>query len=232
MHAMPPDEINPYAAPSAPLGDAPTLTGGPLAEVEAIRRKYLSHEASVKAIGALNFAGAVVLAFAAVALIVGMYFVGPDAIKVGPVAFMPRVILGVLAVVYLAMAVLSGTLGIGLRNLRPWSRWGTAGLTAFSILVNLGSLSSTALRGKPEDLAPSVAGTFIGVAIGLYILNLVIGKKAPYVFSPAYQEVIAQTPHIKYKSSCILKGALVFFLVLVLLIVIGAIVGNSTRVGR
>ena len=31
------------------------------------------------------------------------------------------------------------------------------------------------------------------------------------VFSPAYKEIIARTPHIKYRTSLILKIALVIF---------------------
>ena len=54
-----PDDFNPYAPPAAPLGEAPLVASGNLAEAEAMRRRYLNHEASVKSIGSLHYMAAV-----------------------------------------------------------------------------------------------------------------------------------------------------------------------------
>ena len=44
-----------------------------------------------------------------------------------------------------------------------------------------------------------------------YILYLMLSEKGSVVFSPAYKEIIARTPHIKYRTSLILKIALAVF---------------------
>ena len=56
--------VNPYAAPETPLTGAPVGSSPALAEQEAIRRKYLNHEASVKSVGSLHILGGILYAFA------------------------------------------------------------------------------------------------------------------------------------------------------------------------
>ena len=43
----------------------------------------------------------------------------------------------------------------------------------------------------------------VGTLINLYILYLFLSKKGRTIFSPAYQDVIAATPHVKYRTSII-----------------------------
>jgi len=58
----------------------------------------------------------------------------------------------------------------------------------------------------------------IGTVINAYILYLFLSKKGRTVFSPQYKDVIAATPHVKYRTSIIVW----IFLALVLgLIVLG-----------
>ncbi len=70
--------------------------------------------------------------------------------------------------------------GIGLRKLKRWSR----------IVATLGS--ALGLLIFP-----------IGTLISAYILYLLWGKQGRMVFSSDYRNVIAATPHIKYKTSII-----------------------------
>jgi hypothetical protein len=56
-----------------------------------------------------------------------------------------------------------------------------------------------------------------GTIINGAILYLVFSKKGAKVFSPEYQEVIRQTPHIKYKTS-IMVIVLVSILLAVLIV--------------
>ncbi len=68
--------------------------------------------------------------------------------------------------------------GTGLRRLRSWAR------------IPTGILSGLGLLGFP-----------IGTIVNGYILWLIFSQKGKTVFSDEYQAVIAQTPHIKYRTS-------------------------------
>ena len=48
----------------------------------------------------------------------------------------------------------------------------------------------------------------LGTLIGFYMLYLLLSKKGTMVFSPEYKEIIAQTPHMKYKTSPVVWIAL------------------------
>jgi hypothetical protein len=91
-------------------------------------------------------------------------------------------------------------LAYGLRRLRSWARWPTVVLSFIGLL------------GFP-----------LGTLISALILANLLGKKAAMVFSPEYKDIIAATPHVKYKTSIIVK----VFLVLLLLALIGIIAAVS-----
>ena len=99
------------------------------------------------------------------------------------------VVVGALFAVLAAGQLFAGS---GLRRLRPWAR------------IAAGVLSGIGLIGFP-----------LGTIINGYILWLLFSQKGTTVFSPEYQEVIRQTPHIKYKTSIVVwvvLGLLVLFL--------------------
>lgn len=82
--------------------------------------------------------------------------------------------------------------GMGLRKLTPWSR------------IVAGVLSGIGLMAFG-----------LGTIINAYILYLLLSKKGSMVFSDRYKQVIARTPHVKYKTSIIvwiLLGLLVLIL--------------------
>jgi hypothetical protein len=151
---------------------------------EEMRKKYLSHEASVKSIGFLYYLGGAFLTFAALGVTVSA-FGGkgkPEAAVIG--------------IVVLVLAVAQIWVGTGLRRLRPWARIPTA------------ILSGIGLLGFP-----------LGTLINGYILYLVLSQKGATVFSPDYQAVMQQTPHIKYRTSPVVW----IILAVVLLLIVGGI---------
>ncbi|HEY1053095.1 MAG TPA: hypothetical protein VGE39_25165, partial [Prosthecobacter sp.] len=113
------DEFNPYAAPKAEVITQDT-------EAEAIRRKHINHEASIKAVGCLYGLGAIVLF---VVLIAGLTRLGgAGSYELGYMAG------------FAVVALLTGLLARGLRNLRRWAAilvgvW--AGITLVLGIANL-----------------------------------------------------------------------------------------------
>lgn len=64
----------------------------------------------------------------------------------------------------------------------------------------------------------------VGTLIGAYILYLLLGAKGKVVFSPEYQAVIAQTPHIRYRTPLVVW---ILLIVLLLIILFGMFVGTT-----
>jgi hypothetical protein len=186
--------FNPYAPTSATIPE--TGEGD-----EATRKKYLSHEASIKSIGVLYLLGSI-LGFlgTVVYLVLGLANVIMPSRN-------PAESLG-LGIFLLAFAVFAGAfstfqfiLARGLRRLTPWCR--IAGIV----------VSCLGLLGFP-----------IGTLISAYFLYLLGSQKGVYVFSPEYARVIAATPHIKYKTSIIVWIFLGILMFVIGLAVIGVIV--------
>ena len=150
------DIANPYAAPTARVDDIPANS-----EAEAIRRAHISHEASIKAVGLLDYLGGAMLLLGAV----GFLF-GPD-----PVLF---------TLLFAALGVGLCFAGWGVRGFRPWGRYVSVALAAIGLL------------GFP-----------IGTIINGYILYLLLSKKGRTIFSPEYRDVVAATPHVKYRTSIV-----------------------------
>jgi hypothetical protein len=153
---------NPYAPPQAHLESQST-------EAEAIRNEHLSHEASLKAVGALYYLSAAMLIIGGVSLVVGPG--GDDAARGG--AMQGPIAGGLL----LLLAVGAGALGFGLRRLKSWTRIPAA------IFSGLGMLNIP-----------------IGTLINGYILYLILSRKGRTVLSAEYAEVVAQTPHLRYRT--------------------------------
>jgi hypothetical protein len=170
------EALNPYAAPSARVEDLPAVS-----EAEAIRRAHISHEASIKAVGLLDYLAGAVLLFAAA----------------GTARSAPG-------------ALLLAALGIGLF----FAGWGVRALQSWGRIAGI-VLAALGLLGFP-----------IGTVINGYILYLLLSKKGRTIFSPEYQEVIAATPHVKYRTSIVVW---VFLLLLAGLVVFA---GVSAFVGR
>ncbi len=97
--------------------------------------------------------------------------------------------------VFFALAIAQFIVGSAVRKLKPWSR------------IGIGILSGIGLLGFP-----------LGTLINGYILFLTFGKKGRMVFSEPYKEIIAATPHVKYKTP---KAVWIILAVVVAIIGIG-----------
>jgi hypothetical protein len=105
---------------------------------------------------------------------------------------------------FLSLGVLQIWSGIGVRKLRPAARIGATVISAIGLL------------GFP-----------IGTLISAYFLYLLLSEKGSYVFSDAYKQVIAQTPHMRYKTSILTWIVVILLVTLVLLVIV--IVSLMTR---
>lgn len=212
----PPADFNPFEAPRTRIGAGPAGLGAG-GEDEAIRRRYLGHEASVKSIGSLYYLGAILVGLAMGAAIWGVASEGGND---GGAVF---------AAAALAVAfALTSAMGYGLSNLKNWARWIAVVLMGLGMLNNLANMG-IALAMGPDSVPGYVFGvSAIGLLIAGYILYLLVSPAGSMVFSPAYKGVMARTPHIRYKTSIVLK----IFLGLIVFVLLLAVVGAVLRRGR
>ncbi len=227
MTTMNPQDLNPFQAPTADIG-TPTLTGA-TSDAELIRRTYLSHEASVKALGTLNYLVAFFAVFGVVIFALGaLGVVDMNGNNANP-GMNPQLMAGIFAGGAFVGLLLYGGMGYGLRNLQPWARWVTIvlmGLSLFSTLVQIVILAAL----NPAAAAAGLVAAIIPSLITGYIFYLMASAKGAMVFSREYREIVRQTPHIKQKTSIIVKvllGLLVAFLLF--LAVAGAISALGNR---
>jgi hypothetical protein len=87
--------------------------------------------------------------------------------------------------------------GRGLRKLKSWAR------------IVTGIWSGIGLLGFP-----------LGTLVNAYILYLILCKKGSTVFSSDYKQVIAATPHIKYKTHILIW---IFLLILITFLLLGIV---------
>ena len=189
-------ESNPYA---------PSATQSPVKDVsvtgaEETRNYHLSHEASVKSVGFLYLLGGLFGTLLGIGYVIGgVSIIANPPANGGEFGF----ILIPLGVFVLAISVVQFATGLGLRKLKPWTR--IAGIV----------LSCIGLLGFP-----------VGTLISAYILYLLLSKKGQFVFSDEYQQVMAATPHIKYKTSIIVWIFLGLLVVLILFGIVGLLISS------
>lgn len=140
-------------------------------EYESIRQAHLKHEASLKSVAILLLLGGALMLFSGVMIMVSMSSMSGNS-EMDMTGFI------------LAMAVIYGAIGLvlillahGYRKLKRWVR------IPGTIVACLGLLSFP-----------------IGTLINGYILYLLWSQKGKMVLSAEYQEVIAATPHMKYRT--------------------------------
>ncbi|WP_435009980.1 hypothetical protein P12x_001199 [Tundrisphaera lichenicola] len=220
-----PRDVNPFEAPRAGIGQYAAADDYLESESDAeiIRRAHIGHEASIKSLGLLNFFFAFFGLLGTLALLamgVGLIPMPPSQDPNSPSPEAMRGIFLGLSLVYLAMTVLNGGMGYGLRALQPWARWTTVVLTALSMLYILGVSVVLALAQPAAGLFVLMLGSLI---LG-YILYLMISAKGGMVFSSQYKMIIRKTPHVKYKTSLIVKIFLGLLLFVIGLAIVGALV--------
>lgn len=171
---------------ASPLADI-SMSASPFAaeDVETVRQTYLKHEASVRSVGTLYYIGGAMLGFVALAMLI-------QTVTFSTMRSADVGMLLVLGLFYVGLAVLSFILGAGLRRLDARVRIPTIVLSAIGLLW-----------------VP------IGTIINGYILYLLSCAKGKMVFSPYYHSVMAQTPHLKYRTSLLTWILLIFLIVTV-----------------
>jgi hypothetical protein len=220
-------EVNPFQAPRAHIGER-AMAGEFETDTEAeiIRRAHIGHEASIKSIGLLNYLGAVFGGIATVCLVlIGLGLVPMSQRAADPNAPPPeamRIVFLGIALVYLVLTVLNAAMGYGLRHLQVWARWTTVVFTVLGLIYTLLVSAVAALTNPIVGLISLLFGSLIPG----YILYLMVSAKGGVVFSPEYKLVIAKTPHVKYKTSLIVKIFVGLLLFVFLLGVIVAIVSS------
>ncbi len=169
-------------------------------EVEAIRYKHLSHEGAMRSVALFYLVGGVIGNFVGLVVIVAGFgaIFGP----LRPDGTSPRSVgLGFLAfgsIVFLYSFALL-VVAHGFKKLYPQFR--ELGL----IVAGLGML-----------FVP------IGTIINSYALYLLISKKGVTIFSPEYQKVVGQTPHMKYKTPIVVWIVYGFLMLLIVAALLSA----------
>jgi hypothetical protein len=162
---------------------------------ELVRREHLHTEVSIQAVGRLYLLGCILILLA----FSGIFIASFASMRNGNVSLISFAgsALGALAV-----CAAYGAAGFGLRKFRPWAR------IVATIIAVIG------LIGFP-----------IGTIISGYILYLMWNGKGRTIFTAAYQDVIAATPHVKYKTSIVVW----IILGIVLLLLVALVMVPLTR---
>lgn len=168
----------------------------PFGDAEAVRKEHLKHEASIQSVGSLYYLGGAAVLLVSIVILIGGISWSSDSAESGVGMVIGACVMGLLGGVQLWTAH-------GLRRLKPSAR------------VPVTLLSGLGLLGFP-----------FGTLINGYILYLIHSKKGCTVMSAEYAQVIAQTPHIKYKTSIIVW---IFVGLVVALLVLGIIAGLTSK---
>ena len=115
----------------------------------------------------------------------------------------PRQDLAVFMIVGIPLGVGQVFVGWGLRQLKKWAQ------------ITSCIISAVGLFAFP-----------VGTLINAYILYLLLTKKGRTVFTPEYQEVIAATPDVKYRTSIIVWIFLALLVALIALAVLAPMFGK------
>jgi hypothetical protein len=102
--------------------------------------------------------------------------------------------------VLVVLSLVLGAVGVGMRRLRSWAR------------IPGALVSSIGLLGFP-----------IGTLISGYALVKLLGRQGRLVMSEEYREIIVATPHVKRKTSVVLKVLLFVLLAIIAIGIIAAI---------
>jgi hypothetical protein len=227
MSFDPPGGVNPFEAPRAGIGGRAWGLDVADNDAELIRREHLGREANIKSLGHLNYLGAFFCGLATILIALTAMGVIPPRLD-QPNTLDPmtqKLIFGGMAVFYLVFTALYGAMGYGLTHLQVWARWTQVVLTSLGLLY----VAFMALAAAMVNPVVGLVVLLFGGGIGGLILYLLVSSKAGVVFSREYQEVIRKTPHVKYKTSIVVKILLGLLLLLIGFGVLAAIFGGGNR---
>lgn len=201
---------NPYASPKQTKKGAGggRKKGGGNQEAENLRKQYLPHEQEIFSFGTLFvFQGVLGLILALgllVTLITGNAVEAPSDMDPSAadayVSFINFILYAMLGV-YLVAGIMSLLFGMGMRKLNL-----------------LGRIGGTILA------VPGLFGFPLGTIIYGFLLYLLWGEKGKMVFSDKYKRAIHATPHIKAKTSLLIKILIGVLLLIMIPVVIGSFI--------
>jgi hypothetical protein len=176
-----------------------TADAPPLQDVEGeattIRREHLNHEASIQGIGSLYVLGGILSAIGGLAFLAG----GIAAPNAGGAGMDFAFVIG-LVLLAVCIGIFQLAVGLGMRKVKPW------------VKIPATVLAAVGLLHIP-----------VGTLLSVYVLYLLHSSKGRVVLDESYQQVIAQTPEIKYKTSIIVKVLVVILLLFLALAIGGAV---------
>ena len=135
-----------------------------------------------------------------------LYYLGGVGVTMAGLVFLfgaPRQGGILLALLLVVLGVAQLFAGWGVRSFQQWAR-----------IIGC-VLSAIGLLGFP-----------FGTLINGYILYLFLSKKGRTIFKPEYQDIIAKTPHVKYKTSILVWIFLALLIGLLLLGVLAPLLGK------
>jgi hypothetical protein len=122
---------------------------------------------------------------------------------VGILYYLGGAVLTVLAVSMVRADALPAMFLLAVGVAQLFAGWGVRGLRRWGRVLGC-VLSAIGLLGFP-----------IGTLINAYILYLLLSKKGRTIFAPEYQEVVAATPDVKYRTSIVVWIVLALLVALV-----------------
>jgi hypothetical protein len=135
---------------------------------------------------------------------------------------------GMLALAGLAIPAVEGSGAMGMQEMIVFLVVGILGVVQFIGGLGLRKLTNTGRVIGAIVAAIGLIGFPLGTIISGYILYLLLGAKGKMVFSPEYRDIIARTPHIRYRTSKWVWFILLLFVVLIVAGVVAAVF--TTRV--
>jgi hypothetical protein len=199
---------NPYAPTPGTPGGYVQGRMFDISDAETIRKQHLNHEASIQGMGSLyllgGFFGSLLgLAYGAmgIAAISGLQGAIPNNGPAPAPAIAGGLFVG-LGVFVLAVAMAQFYAGWTMRKLDPKGK-------ILAIIV-----TAIGLLGFP-----------CGTLLSGYTLYLLLSAKGEFIYSPQYKEILAATPHIKYRS-IVAWVLLAVILLIVVLLFVAAFLGS------
>ncbi len=195
-------------------------------DAELVRREHIGHEMNIKSLGHLNYLLACFWSFFvvfAILMATGVIPLPPNQ-RGGADQDMQKIIMGAGAVFYLVLATINGSLGFGLTHLHVWARWAAIVFIVLAILW-VGLLATFAFMAFNPAVGLGIL--IVGEGILGLALSLLVVPKSGVVFSADYREIRRKTPHIKYRTSLIVKVLLVMILAAGVIIAAGLFSGGG-----
>lgn len=165
--------IAPPPLPSTPVL-RPLLVHHSGVPVEVIRREHLTHENALKSVAKLHLLAGGVCVLGSAIFVIGFIFSmvgGAPSPVTEPADLVIFALIAVLAVAHLQV-------GLNLLRLNPTVR------RSAIVLACLGLLSVP-----------------VGTLVNALVLSYLLSKKGTFVLSEEYRGIVAQTPHVKAKTS-------------------------------